>query len=99
LPPWEIDLQNCFENQSDHRAELFQKQIRSERYLISKTLIVCKMIKYNLVKGTYAYIVCIYVKIEDAWRPDHPKFWGTNIILAFVLMSYSSFIMKVVMIG
>jgi hypothetical protein len=29
---------------------LFQKQTRGERYLISKTLIVCKMIKYNLVK-------------------------------------------------
>jgi hypothetical protein len=30
--------------------ELFQKQTIDERYLISKTLIVCKMIKYNLVK-------------------------------------------------
>jgi hypothetical protein len=30
--------------------ELFQKQTRGKRYLISETLIVCKMIKYNLVK-------------------------------------------------
>jgi hypothetical protein len=38
------------------------------------------------------------VKIEDARRPDRPKVWETNIILAFVHMSYSSFIMKIVMI-
>jgi hypothetical protein len=46
-----IDLQNCLRIKVILKLkELFQKQTRGERYLISKTLIVCKMIKYNLVK-------------------------------------------------
>jgi hypothetical protein len=46
-----IDLQNCLRIKVILKLkELFQKQIRGERYLIYKTLIVCKMMKYNLVK-------------------------------------------------
>jgi hypothetical protein len=37
-----------FENQSDRRAErIVSETNKSERYLISKTLIVCKIMKYN----------------------------------------------------
>jgi hypothetical protein len=40
-----------FENQSDLKADrVVSEKIRGERYWISKTLIICKMIKYNLVK-------------------------------------------------
>jgi hypothetical protein len=80
--------------------ELFQKQTRGERYLISKTLIICKMIKYNLVKEHMLILYEYMQRLKTRARcPDHPNIWETNIILAFVLMSYSSFIMKVVMIG
>jgi hypothetical protein len=51
LPPSEIDLQNCLRIKVIiELKELFQKQARGERYLKSKTLIVCEMMKYNLVK-------------------------------------------------
>jgi hypothetical protein len=76
--------------------ELFQKQIRGERYLISKTLIVCEMMKYNLVKE---HMLILYKHMRRLKHLQSPKSLGTNIILAFILMSYSSFIMKVVMIG
>jgi hypothetical protein len=40
-----------FENQSDLEAKrIVSETNKSERYLIYKTLIVCKMIKYNSVK-------------------------------------------------
>ena len=50
-----LDLQNCFKNQDDYvdnlgAERLFQKQARSKRYLISKTLFCCKMTEYNLVR-------------------------------------------------
>jgi hypothetical protein len=42
--------------------ELFQKQTRGNRYLISKTLIVCKMMKYNLVKEEHMLILYEYMQ-------------------------------------
>jgi hypothetical protein len=79
--------------------EFFQKQTRSERYLISKTLIVCKMMKYNLVEEHMLILYEYMQRLKALGVLITQKDWGTNIILAFIVMSYSSFIMKVVMIG
>jgi hypothetical protein len=88
-----------FESQSDLGAEIIVSETnKSERYLISKTLIVCKMIKYNLVKE-HMLILYEYMRRLKTLGVPITKSLGTNIILAFILLSYSSFIMKVVMIG
>jgi hypothetical protein len=57
------------------------------------------MIKYNLVKEHMLILYEYMQRLKMLGIPITQKDWETNIILAFVLMSYSSFIMKVVMIG
>jgi hypothetical protein len=88
-----------FENQSDLRAERIVSETnkRYTRYFISKTLIVRKMMKYNLVKE-HMLILYEYMRTLKMLGFLITRQFG-KLIRVFVLMSYSSFIRKVVMIG
>jgi hypothetical protein len=65
--------------------ELFQKQTRGNRYLISKTLIVCKMMKYNLVKEHMLILYEYMRRLKALGIQITQKFGKLILYLHFVL--------------
>ena len=78
---------------------MFQKLSCVEDIAISETMFSCNVIR---VKFSEKHVLILYenfVKVGDTMCPNLPRFWELILYSEFVLMSYSSFITKVVMIG